>query len=146
MDLNSVVNTLSYNRYFKSLIVKNATYGNHGISVANMLKVNQTLTRIVLNNVDSNFNWQAIGQALHLNKLHALKEIDFSYNDLSMKELSGLIVGIQGNLDLAYLTLSKHFHTHCKNSTYHIVIYNPKVLLCYLKRWKNLGFLWISKN
>lgn len=59
---------MSQNNYFRTFIAQHLTTPKGGLSITNMMKYNQTITTLVLSNLDGDMDWAGFGESLMFNK------------------------------------------------------------------------------
>ncbi|KAJ5077273.1 leucine-rich repeat isoform f [Anaeramoeba ignava] len=94
-DIDPIIDTLKYNKYFRTLIIKGIKK-DLITSISRSIRENTTLSRITLSGFNSSSGIDLLGQALESNKNLPLKYLDISFNKITSSTVNnGLGIGLK---------------------------------------------------
>ena len=107
-DNSSLLISLQYNTFFKSLSAEFIPLTRGGKSLGSLIQSNITLTNISLIRLQGKIDWSQFGNALAQNPNNAIHSINLSENEMAQKDIEAFCKGIkEKKTALIYLNLSR---------------------------------------
>lgn len=107
-DNSSLLISLQYNSFFKSLSAEYIPLTRGGKSLGSLIQSNVTLTSITLSRLQGKVDWSLFGNALALNPDNAIQSINLSQNEMTLRDIEAFTKGFkEKKRALIYLNLSE---------------------------------------